>query len=270
MGVVIGARADAFRPRDGLVTSWAYTAGTLSAAAFVALTTALVFLGWRDFRWALSAPGGPSSALLTSLLVVAAALPVTCAVGMFAAACATDTTIGGRTSWLLSRSLEWSAGIPPVVIGVVVFFVAIALTHAIGVEVSAATLVVLNLSNSTARFARAFSEVSDDERAAAAAAGASPVVTFFSILLPRSAWALGAAFFRLGAQMSGETAAIVAANAAAGRQPLSAQIWHFASNASLARTEAAACMLLVLVISAFTALSRVCASKLAELTRVTT
>jgi ABC-type phosphate transport system permease subunit len=239
-------------------------AGTLSAAAFVALLTALIFLGWRDFHWALLAPQGPSSALLTSLLVVATALPLTCATGIFAAACTTDIAIGGRTSWLLCRSLEWSAGIPPVVIGVVVFFVAIALVHSLGVQVAALTLIVLNLPNSTARFARALLEVSEGERAAAAAAGASPVMIFFSILLPRSAWALGAEFFRIGAQMTGETSAIVAANAAGAGQPLSAQIWHFASNVSLARTEAAACILLVLVISTFTALSRVCASKLAE------
>jgi ABC-type Fe3+ transport system permease subunit len=264
MGVVISARADVFHARDRLVSSWAYTAATLSAAAFVALVTALVFLGWRDFRWALLAPGGPSSALVVSLLVVATALPVTCAIGLFAAACTTDTTIGGRTSRPLCRSLEWSAGIPPVIIGVVVFFVAIALAHAAAMEVAVVTLIVLNLPNSTARFARAFSEVREDERAAAAAAGASPVTIFLSILVPRCAWALGTAFFWLGAQMTGETSAIVAANAAAGRQPLAAQIWHFASNASLARSEAAACILLVLVISAFIALSRVCASNLAE------
>lgn len=250
-------KPDTFRSRDVLVTALSYVAGTAGAMAFVAVLVAIIALGWQDFRWVLAAPLGAGGALLVSAFVLAIALPVTFAIGMCAAVCATDPSIGGAASRAVRESLEWSVGIPPVVIGTTVFFTVVAFVHSSMVGTAAIALVVLNLPNATARLAQTFSSVSQAAREAAAAVGASSVTAFFGLILPQSAWAVAAVLCALAGQMIGETSAVaLAASATIGAQPLSAAIWHFASNVSLAATEGASCLVLVLAVAICTALSK--------------
>jgi ABC-type Fe3+ transport system permease subunit len=264
MGLVIPQRRDAFRSFDTLVTAAAYAGGTASAIAWVALTAALLTLGWRDLRY-VAAPSGVGGSLVTSLLVLAFALPVTCSIAIAAAACVSDATIGGAAGNTVRGSLEWSTGIPPVVIGLAVFVAVTGSSRLVNAEVAAAALIVLNLPYATARFSQAFSWTPAQAKEAAAAAGASPAATFFSVVLPRSSWATASIVFALAAQMMGETSAIVAAGANMGTQPLTAQIWHYASNPALARSEAASCMLLIVMVATLAALSKACSSKRAEM-----
>ncbi len=250
-------KADTFRSRDVLVTALSYIAGTAGAMTFVAVLVALVTLGWQDFARVLAVPQGAGHALAISALVLAIALPVTFAIGLCAAVTAIDPSIGGVATRAVRESLEWSVGIPPVVIGAAVFFTVVAFVHSAVVGSAAIALIVLNLPNATARLAQAFSGVPDVAREAAAALGASSVSAFFGLTLPRSAWAVAAVLCALAAQMVGETSAVaLAVSASGGAQPLSAAIWHFASNVSLAATEAASCLVLVLVVTVCTALSK--------------
>jgi ABC-type Fe3+ transport system permease subunit len=184
---------------------------------------------------------------------------VTSVAGVFGAASANDPNIGGIAGKALRESIEWSSGIPPVVIGAAVSFCAITLRDRNAIAAAVAALVLLNLPNATARLTQAFGTVPKPAREAAAALGASPVASFFGLIAPRAAWAIAAALFALAAQMIGETSAVaVAIRASEGPEPLTVQIWHFASNSSLAGTEAAACIVLVLAVGAFLALSRAC------------
>lgn len=252
-------KPDTFESRDFLVNVVAYVTGTAGALAFVAVATALVALGWRDFLWVLAAPFGAGGALLVSALVLAIALPVTFVSALFAAVCATDPTVGGLSRAAVRQSLEWSVGIPPVVIGAAVFFMVVALGHATAIAAGSAALVLLNLPNAAARLAQVFSRVPTGAREAAAAVGASPVTIFFAVVQPYATWLVASVFFTLAAQMVGETAAVaLALGATSGAQPLSATIWHFASNSSLASTEAASCIVLVLVVSVCLGLSKAC------------
>lgn len=250
-------KPDTFRSRDVLVTALSYVAGTAGAMAFIAVLVALVALGWQDFRWVLAVPHGAGAALGVSALVLAIALPVTFAIGMCGAVCATDPTIGGAATRAVRESLEWSVGIPPVVIGAAVFFTVVAFAHPSTISTAAIALIILNLPNATARLAQAFSSVPEAAREAAAVVGASSVSAFFGLVLPQSAWAVAAVLCALAGQMVGETSAVaLAVSGSAGAQPLSTAIWHFASNVSLAATEAASCLVLVLAVTICTALSK--------------
>lgn len=254
-------KADSFRDRDTLVSSYAYAAGAAVAAAAVALGVALIAYGWNEVTWVLSTPGpqGALRALGTTGLIVGIALPLTFVAGIFAAASANDPSIGGIASKALRESIEWSSGTPPVVVGVAIFFCAIALHSQNALLMAAFALIVLNVPNATARLALAFGAVSPQAREAAAAVGASSAASFFGLVLPSSVWGVAAAVFAVTAQMLGETTAIaIAISTSNGSQPLSVQIWHFASNRSLAGAEAAACVVLVAVIIVFLALSRAC------------
>jgi ABC-type spermidine/putrescine transport system permease subunit II len=267
MGLVTptALKRDAFQPRDALVTIAAYAAGTVGTLAFVAVATALVVLGWRDFRWILVAPLGTGGALAVSGLVLAIALPATFVTATFAAVCATDPSIGGLTRAALRESLEWSMGIPPVVIGAAVFFIVVAAGHTSILGAASAALIILNLPNASARLAQVFSRVPQTAREAAAAVGASPVTVFFALVRPYAGWAVASVFFTLAAQMFGETSAVtLALSALSGAQPLSATIWHFASNPSMVSIEAASCVILVLVVSVCLGLSKACARRHVE------
>jgi ABC-type Fe3+ transport system permease subunit len=260
VGILAASPANSYRRREALVTAASYGAGTFTAAAFVATGSACVALGWRDLQWVLASPRGPASALAATLLAVAVALPLTAAASCFAAVCASETAIGGRAGAVLRKVLEPSSGIPPVTVGLAVFLVALQLqgNGSVRFWVIVATLSALNLPNASARFAGIFAGLPMREREAALAAGASPVAAFFGVIAPRSAMGLAAEFFSVGAQMAGETSAIVAAGAAGRWQPLSALVWRYASNPALANTEAASCTLLVLVVAAFVLLARAC------------
>lgn len=261
------AKADTFRERDGLVVAGAYAAGAAAAAAAVAIAVALAAYGWKEVAWVLTASGsqGVIRALGTTGLIVLIALPLTTAIAIFAAAGANDTNIGRLAGTAVRESIEWSSGIPPVVIGVAVFFCAIALHDDNTIAAATFALVLLNLPNATARLTRAFGTVPRDAREAAAALGASPVASFFGLVQPAAVWAVAAAIFALTAQMIGETSAVaVAISASDGSEPLSVQIWHYAANSSMAGTEAAACMVLVLLVGLFRALSRACARRNVE------
>jgi len=254
-------KADSFRERDALVTACAYGAGTLAAVAAVAIGVALIAYGWNEVGWVLSTPGpqGSLRALCTTALIVVIALPITFVAGIFAGGSANNPNIGGIASKMLRESIEWSSGTPPVVVGVAVFFCAIALHTQSALLTATFALVVLNVPNATSRLALAFGAVPRQAREAAAALGASSAATFFGLVLPLSVWAVAAALFAVAAQMIGETTAIaIAISTSNGPQPLSVQIWHFASNRSLAGAEAAACVVLVMVIAVFLALSRAC------------
>jgi ABC-type Fe3+ transport system permease subunit len=254
-------KADTFRERDTLITASAYAAGAAVAAAAVAIGVALVVYGWKDVSWVLSTSGsqGVVRALGTTALIVVIALPITFVAGLFAAGTENDPNIGGFGARALRESVEWSSGIPPVVIGAAVFFCAIALHNQNAVTMAVLALVLLNLPNATARLALAFGSVPLRAREAAAALGAPPAAVFLRLILPNASWAVAAALFALVAQMVGETTAIVIATSTSdGPQPLAVQIWHFASNSSLVANEAAACIVLVLVVAVFLALSRAC------------
>jgi ABC-type phosphate transport system permease subunit len=254
-------KADSFRERDTLITAYAYAAGAAVAGAAVALGVALIAYGWNEVSWVLSTPGpqGTLRALGTTGLIVLIALPLTFVVGIFAAASANDRNIGGIASKALRESIEWSSGTPPVVVGVAVFFCAIAVHSQNALLMAALALIVLNVPNATARLALAFEVVPRHAREAAAAVGASPAASFFGLVLPSSVWGIAASLFAVAAQMVGETTAIaIAISTSNGSQPLSVQIWHFASNRSLAGAEAAACIVLVAVIIVFLVLSRAC------------
>jgi ABC-type Fe3+ transport system permease subunit len=264
MGIVIANPADRFRPRDTAVTVLGYCGGILSAAAFIALVSVLLAIGLKEFRYVFSSQSDATVSLAASLVAIAAALPIISIVGFLAAVCTTEVTTGKRLARALKQSLGLSAGIPPVVIGVAMFFVATTAREPSHLPIIAATLTVLNLPNATARFARIFEGMAPDEKEAAVAAGASEAATFFGVVAPRSTWALGAVLFSMAAQMAGETSAVVAVNAGANPRPLSALIWQFGSDPSLATTEAAACMLLVLVVAAFTLAAKACEKKSAN------
>ncbi|HXN08663.1 MAG TPA: ABC transporter permease subunit [Candidatus Acidoferrales bacterium] len=254
-------KADSFRERDALVTACAYAAGAAAAAVAVAIGVALIAYGWNEVAWVLSAPSpqGVLRALGTTALIVVIALPMTFVAGIFAAGSANDPNIGGLASKALRESIEWSSRTPPVVVGVAVFFCAIALHTQNALVMATFALVVLNVPNATARFALAFGAVPRQACEAAAALGASSTASFFGLVLPSSVWGVAAALFAVTAQMVGETTAIaIAISTSNGPQPLSVQIWHFASNRSLAGTEAAACVVLVAIIVVFLALSRAC------------
>jgi ABC-type Fe3+ transport system permease subunit len=254
-------KADSFRERDTLVTACAYTAGAATAVAAVAIGVALIAYGWKDVGWVLSTPGpqGVLRALGTTALIVLLALPITFIVGVFAAGSANDPNIGGIASKALRESIEWSSGTPPVVVGVAVFFIAIGLHSQNALALATLALVVLNVPNATSRLALAFDAVPRQAREAAAAIGASSAVSFFALVMPSSTWAVAAALFAVAAQMVGETTAIaIAISTSNGPQPLSVQIWHLASNRSLAGAEAASCAVLGLVIAVFLGLSRAC------------
>lgn len=253
------APLDTFRSRDAVVTALAYASGAATAAAFVALATAIAALGWADLRYAFSGPVQIGTGLTFSLLVVAVALPVTMVISIPAAACASEPTIGTRTRDALLASLRWSLGLPPVVTGVAVFFVAIAFVHSAGIGAGIAALIVLNLSNATARFAQAYASIPAASREAAAAAGASPVLIFFSIVQRRAAWAVSAAALTIAAQMIGETSAVLLASGArSAHVPLPVQIWQYASDAGMAPGEASSCIVLVLSVAVCLSLARAC------------
>lgn len=269
MGVaLVGTpRHDDFRPRDAAVVAGAYAAGAAAAAAAVAIAVALIAFGWKEVGWVLSVPGreGAMSAIGTTGLIVLIALPLTFLAAIFAAASAGDPSIGGIAGKALRGSFEWSSGIPPVVIGTSVFFAAAALREHNAIVAATVALILLNLPNATVRLAYAFDTVPRDAREAATALGASPVASFFGLVRPRASWAVAAALFALVAQMVGETSAVaLAIGASAGPEPLAVKIWHFASNISLAATEAASCIVLVIAIGAFLALARACARKHVE------
>ncbi|MDQ6766223.1 MAG: ABC transporter permease subunit [Candidatus Eremiobacteraeota bacterium] len=254
-------RLDSFRERDGLVTAGAYAAGAAAASAAVAVGVALVAYGWKEVGWVLTTPGslGVMRTLGTTALIVVIALPTVFVAGVFAAASANDPSIGSMAGKALRESLEWSSGIPPVVVGAAVFFCVMALHAQNTILTAAVALILLNLPNATARFSRAFGMVPRQTRDAAAALGASPAASFFGLLAPSAAWAIASAFLTLAAQMIGETSAItIAISASFGPEPLSVKIWHFASNRSLAGTEASACIVLVFLIGILLALSRAC------------
>ena len=261
------AKADSFHERDGLVVAGAYAAGAGAAAAAVAVAVALAAYGWKDVGWVLTASGsqGLMRALGTTGLIVLIALLVTSLIAAFAAAGANDTNIGGFAGVAVRESIEWASGIPPVVIGVSVFFCAIAVHSQNAIAAATLALVVLNLPNAAARLTRAFATVSQDAREAAAALGASPVASFFGLIRPSAAWGVAAALLALAAQMIGETSAVATAiSASDGPEPLSVQIWRYASNTSIAGTEAASCIVLVLCVGLFAALSRACARRNVE------
>ena len=254
-------KADSFRERDRLVTACAYAAGAAAAVAVVAIGVALIAYGWKEVGWVLSTPGPQDvlRALGTTALIVLIALPTTFAVGLFAAGSASDPNIGGIAAKALHESIEWSSGTPPVVVGVAAFFFAIAVHVQNALVMATIALVVLNVPNATSRLALAFGAVPRQACEAAAAAGASSAASFFGLVLPSSMWAVAAALFAVTAQMIGETTAIaIAISTSNGPQPLSVQIWHFASNRSLAGTEAAACIVLTLGVAVSLALSRAC------------
>ena len=254
-------KADSFRERDALVTACAYAAGAATTAAAVAIGVALIAYGWKDVGWVLSTPGpqGVLRALGTTALIILIALPVTFVAGLFAAGSANDPNIGGIASKALRESIEWSSGTPPVVVGVAVFFCAIALHSQNALAMATFALVVLNVPNATSRLALAFGEVPRQTCEAAAAVGASSAASFFGLVLPASSWSIAAAALAVTAQMIGETTAIaIAISTSNGSQPLSVQIWHFASNRSLAGAEAGACVVLAFAVAVFLALSRAC------------
>ncbi len=266
MGLASGAapKLDSFREHDTLVVVCAYAAGTAVAVAAVAISTALAAYGWKEVGWVLAAPGpqGVMQALGVTGLIVLVALPVTVACGFLAAVSANDPSIGGLAGRAVRESIEWSSGIPPAVIGVAVFFCTIVLHGQNAVVSGSLALVLLNLPNATARFAHAFLVVPRHAREAAAALGASPVAAFFGLYQPAASWAIAAVLFTLAAQMTGETSAIaIAMSGSDGPEPLSVQIWHFASNGSMAASEAAACIVLVAAVAVFLALARACARR---------
>lgn len=257
-------RADKFRKRDQLVVASAYLSGAAVAAAAVAIGVALVAYGWRDVAWVLTAPGSQGvlrAAGVTGVIVITA-LPLTIAIGLFAAAAANDADIGGFAGPAVRESLDWASGIPPVVVGLSVFFCTIALRGDQAIVAAVVALVLLNLPNAAARLSQAFGTVPKDAREAAAALGASPSASYFALVQPAAAWAVAAAVFSLAAQMVGETAAVaVAVSAADGPEPLSVQIWHYASNVSMARSEAASCIVLAFAVGVLIGLSRACARR---------
>jgi len=258
------AKSDTFRERDSLVVAAAYAAGAAVAAAAVAIGVGLAAYGWKDVAWVLSAAGSQSvlRALGMTAIIVITALPVTVSVALFAAAAANDTSIGGITGPAVRESIQWSSGIPPVVVGLAVFFCTIVVRGDQAVVAAVAALVLLNLPNAAARLAQAFGTVPRDAREAAAAVGASPTASYFALVQPAAAWAVAAAVFSLAAQMVGETSAVaVAVSASDGPEPLSVQIWHYASNISMAGTEAAACIVLVATIAMLTGVARACARR---------
>lgn len=261
MGTVRVEQRDSFRPRDALVTSAAYGAGTLTAAAFVALTVGIIALGWTDVRFAPIALSEARTGMALSLLVLIVALPVTIVLAIPAAACADESSIGGPLRGGLLASLGWSLGIPPVVIGAAVFFVAMAFAHDAGLAAAIGALIVLNLPNATARLLRAYDRVPKASREAAAAAGASPVQTFFDVVQRRAIWSVAAVSLTIAAQMLGETSGIlVALGARTTRAPLPLQIWQFASNSGLAASEAWSCLVLVAAVTLSVVLARLCAT----------
>ncbi len=267
MGVAtIASERDAFRPRDAVVTTAAYAAGVAAAAAAVALAATLLVFGSRALTTALSTPGAARdlAALGITGIIVICAVSICLVVGFLAAACASDSSVGGSAGKTLRESLAWSSGVSPVVIGVIVFFAAIAAGHHDAIPIAIAALVVLNLPNATSRFAYAFEMIPHDVREAAAALGASPAAAFFNVVRPVAPWCVASVLLGLSAQMIGETSAVaLVLSASTGAVPLSVQIWRFASNISLAGSEAAACIVLVIVIGAFTALSVLCARRYA-------
>jgi ABC-type Fe3+ transport system permease subunit len=261
---MIAERPDRFRSRDSTVTVAAYAAGTATAAAFVALAVGIATLVWTDLHYALSGLAHARAGVMLSLLVVAVALPATVVLAVPVAACADERSIGGAMRGAVLASLGWSLGMPPVVIGVAVFLIATAFAHTAGLAAAIAALIVLNVPNATARFLRAYGRVPDGLREAAAAAGASPVHTFFAVVQRRAALAVAAATLTIAAQMVGETSAILLASGArAVNEPLSLQIWQFASNAGLAQSEAASCLVLVAGVALCLVLAKLCAAKAA-------
>jgi ABC-type Fe3+ transport system permease subunit len=190
VGAMIPDHPDPFKLRDSLVTVVAYAAGTLTAAAFVALAVGIVALGWTDVRFAQLALSQAKTGIGLSFFVIVIALPVTIALAIPAAACADERGIGGPVRGALLASVGWSLGIPPVVIGVAVFFIATAFAHAAGLGAAIAALVMLNLPNAMSRFLRAYGCAPTGLREAAAAAGATPVQTFLDVVQRRAAWAV--------------------------------------------------------------------------------
>lgn len=258
------ARPDTFRRRDQLVVAGAYLAGAAVAAAAVAIGVALVAYGWKDIGWVLTASGSQGvlrAAGITGAIVITA-MPVTIGIALFAAVAANDPDIGGFAGPAVRDSMDWASGIPPVVVGLCVFFCTIALHGNQAIVAAVAALVLLNLPNASTRLTQAFGTVPKDAREAAAALGASPAASYFALVQPAATWAVAAAVFSLAAQMVGETAAVaVAVSASDGPEPLSVQIWHYASNVSMANTEAAACVVLALCVSVLIGLSRACARR---------
>ena len=263
MGQMTAHTTDPFRSWDSLVTTLAYVAGTAAAAAFVALATAILVLGSVSLRYVFVGPAQSQSGLYVSLSVLAVALPVTAAIAIPAAACAAETSIGGAMGSALLGSLGWSLGMPPVVIGVAVFFVTMAFAHETGIGAAVVALVVLNLPNATARFIDAYACVPAHVHEAAAAAGASSVHTFFDVVQRRALRAVASASLTIAGQMLGETSAVLLASGARGvaAAPLSMQIWQFASNPSLIASEASSCILLVLGVAVCMVLAKMCAAK---------
>jgi ABC-type phosphate transport system permease subunit len=259
----IGKRDD-FRARDSLVTIGACAAALAAAMAAVAIAVALVAFGLKEVAWVLSVPGreGVISALVMTAVIVAIAAPLTFAVALFAASSAGDPIIGGIAGRALRESFAWSSGIPPVVVGTAVLLCAIALDRHSALAAAIAALTLLNLPNATARLAHAFDSVPRRAREAAAALGASPAAVFFGLVQPSAVWAVASVLFVLLAQMVGETSAVaLAISASGGPEPLAVQIWHFASNISLAGTESASCIVLVLVVGLCLGLSKACARR---------
>lgn len=255
------SRSDTFRGRATLVVAVSIVMGASAFVAAAAVLIAVVAYGASEIGWVISAPGaqGVLQPLAATGLIVSIALPVVCAAGILAAAAIIDPSIGGVAGVALRRLLEWTAGIPPVVVGAAVFLCAVGLRERNAIAAAVAALVILNLPSATARMARSFAAVPREVREASAALGVSAAASFAGVLVTQAAWSVAATVLAIAALMVGETSAVaLATSASTGPEPLSVHVWHYASNSSLASSEAAAAVVLALVIAVLLASSRAC------------
>jgi ABC-type phosphate transport system permease subunit len=202
----------------------------------------------------------PWAPLETTLLVIAIALPITAIIAGGAAAGMWDPPARAtRIRRALPSSLGWMTGIPPVVIGAVLYFLTeLDRSPHVG-ALSAAALVLLNLPNATAKFAHVGWLVPPEARDVSAALGVRSPLAFLQLVRLYASWACAAALFTLAAQMAGETAAIVLATAhTVGNYPLAASIWFAALDPRHELGQALACAVLIILVGIGRTLAHVC------------
>ena len=230
----------------------------LTVVIALLIAASLIAWGWRDMWFVITAPSpqGVGRSVVASLLLLAFALPVVSLVAFCAAASQWDARIGGTVTKLLPGWLPWATGLPPVVVGAVLFFAYAMLRVHLSLGTAAVGLIVLNTPPVCARMLRILRTMPAELQEAAAAAGAEPVFVLFRVLVPRALRDLLASASQAAAEMVGQAAVVILAGGVAGqRDPLSVQIWHFAPNRSLAHIEAAQCIVLLLFVLAFALIS---------------
>jgi phosphate transport system permease protein len=226
----------------------------LTVVIALGLAAVLAVRGWQDLWFVIVSPSpqGVGGAVLSSLALLTVALPIVAIVAFCAAASLWDARIGGSAPKILRGWLPWATGLPPVIAGAAIFFLLVMLGLRLSLFTAAVGLIVLNTPIVCARMLRILLMLPRTLHEAASASGAGPVFVLFRVSLPRAARELFANVSQSAAEMTSQAAVIILAGGVWGKMdPLAVQVWHFAPDRSLARVEAAQCIVLLLFVLVF-------------------